>query len=178
MLTKFDLVYLSQSNLINSCARENILVFLLFLPLFLSFPHSSLKKKKIDVLITEKLKDLEIDNSARFSAMIMGFLLLEQRIRRTCLSLLQFLFPFWITEEVLWVCSLDNKIYFSITSEYLNLINFPLNPSPFLMSQYPWFKVGMQLQGFCVNLTFLVVSKNSTPDMFNLVIRVFILLLM
>lgn len=150
------------------------------LPSFVSFFSTffTLKKKKIDVLITEKLKDLEIDNSARFSAMIMGFLLLEQRIRRTFLSLLRFLFPFWITKEMSWVCSLDNKIYFSITSEYLNWNNFPLNPSPFLTSQYPWFKVGMQLQGFCVNLTFLVVSKNSTPDMFNLVITVFILLLM
>lgn len=151
MLTKFDLVYLSQSNLINLCARENILVFLLFLPLFLSFPHSSLFFLNIKVLITEKLKDLEIDNSARFSAMIMGFLLLEQRIRRTFLSLFWFLSPFWITEEMSWLCSLDNKIYFSVTSEYLNLINFPLNPSPFSASQYPWFKVGMQLQGFCMN---------------------------
>lgn len=150
MLTKFDLVYLSQSNLINLCARENILVFSSFLCFFL-FHILHFFFLNIKVLITEKLKDLEIDNSARFSAMIMGFLLLEQRIRRTFLSLFWFLSPFWITEEMSWLCSLDNKIYFSVTSEYLNLINFPLNPSPFSASQYPWFKVGMQLQGFCMN---------------------------
>ena len=58
MLTKFDLVYLSQSNLINLCARENILVFSSFLCFFL-FHILHFFFLNIKVLITEKLKDLE-----------------------------------------------------------------------------------------------------------------------
>lgn len=173
MLTKFDLVYLSQSNLINSCARGKILVFLLLLlPLFLSFPQPSwvlLFCFTLMSVLQRSWKTLKLITLAQmslvpwFSALIMGFLLLELRIRRTFLSVLQFLFSFWKTEEVSWCCSLDYKIHFSVTSECLSLINFPLNPSPSSISQYPVFKAGIHLQGFCMNLTLSVVSKNSTP---------------
>lgn len=62
MPSKFDLVYLSQSNFMNSCAREKILVFLLLpLPLFLFYLLLPFLFY-IEISATKKLKDPEIDN--------------------------------------------------------------------------------------------------------------------
>lgn len=59
--TKFDLMYLSQSNFMNSCAREKNLVLFLHRLLFL-FHLLLLFLFYTEISMTKKLKDLEIGN--------------------------------------------------------------------------------------------------------------------
>lgn len=98
--------------------EKKILVFLL-LPLLFIFHLLLLFLFYLEIPTTKKFKDTEVDNAvsgslvSKFSAMIMEFSLLESKIRMISLSVLQFYFIFWKTEELSWLDSSDYKVYFS-----------------------------------------------------------------
>lgn len=98
--------------------KKKILVFLL-LPLLFIFYLLLLFLFYLEIPITEKFKDAEIDNAvsgslvSKFSAITMEFSLLESKIRMKALPVLQFYFPFWKTEELPWLYSSHYKVYFS-----------------------------------------------------------------